>query len=85
MEGCAFMKSIHACLLGNWVNLCDDPDCKMGGHRTSPLIWWEENAVIWSPFKKEEEHTMYQQDYVEIYYLGKGYRIHLMFIQVVES
>lgn len=79
------MKTIHACLIGNWVNLCDDPDCKMGPNRSHPEIWWEENAVIWSPFSKEDEHTMYQQDYVHICYLGKDYRIHPMFIQIVES
>lgn len=79
------MKNIYACLVGNWVNLCEDPDCKMGLHRQSPQIWWEENADIWSPFKKDEEHTMYQQDYVNIYYSGKDYRIHPIFIQIVES
>ncbi|KAI3350773.1 hypothetical protein [Clostridium botulinum] len=79
------MKNIYACLIGNWVNLCDDPNCKIGSHRTSPLVWWEENAEIWSPSKKEDEHTMYQQDYVHIYYLDKDYRIHPSFIQIVES
>ena len=79
------MKSIYACLVGNWVNLSNDPNCKMGQYHTSPQVWWEENADIWSPLKKEEEHTMYQQDYVNIHYLGKDYRIHPMFIQIVED
>ncbi len=79
------MKNIYACLIGNWVNLCDDPDCKIGLHRKSPQTWWEENADIWSPLKRKEADTMYQQDYVNIYYLGKDYRIHPIFIQVVES
>ena len=79
------MTSIYACLVGNWVNLCDDPNCKIGAHCKSPHIWWEENAEIWSPSKKENEHTMYQQDYVYIHYLGKEYRIHPMFIQIVKS
>lgn len=78
-------KHIFACLIGNWVNLSDDPDCKMGIHMTSPNTWWEENADIYSPFKKEEEHTMYQQDYIWIHYKGADYRIHPMFIQIVEA
>ncbi|WCM71316.1 hypothetical protein LZD60_08050 [Clostridium perfringens] len=47
------MKNIYACLIGNWVNLCDDPNCKMGPNHASPQIWWEENAEIWSPLKKK--------------------------------
>lgn len=79
------MTSIYACLIGDWVNLGDDPNCKVGDNHQSPIIWWEENAEIWSPINKEQEHTMYQQDYVYIHYFGKDYRIHPMFIQVVES
>ncbi len=79
------MKNIYACLVGNWVNLCDDPNCKMGSNLSSPQIWWEENAIIWSPFTKGEEHTMYQQDYINIYYSGVEYRIHPMFIQIVSN
>ena len=44
-----------------------------------------ENADIWSPFKKDEEHTMYQIDYVDIIYKNAKYRINPIFIQVVES
>ncbi|GAA0118886.1 hypothetical protein UT300017_11500 [Clostridium sp. CTA-17] len=84
MKSGDFMKNIYACLIGNWVNLCDDPNCKMGPNHASPQIWWEEKAEIWSPFKKEDEHTMYQQDYIYINYLGKDYRIHPMFIQIVD-
>lgn len=72
---------IHACLLGNWVNLCDDPECKVGKKHQSPLMWYEENAPIWSPSKKEKEHTFYQLDNVYIWYKGKGYRINPIFIQ----
>lgn len=77
------MKKIYACLIGNWVCLNDDPDCEMGIHHTSPDIWWEENAVIWSPIHKEEADTMYQLDYVNLHYKGKDYRINPIFIQVV--
>ncbi|MCM3131844.1 hypothetical protein M3629_03560 [Paenibacillus polysaccharolyticus] len=76
---------VHACLVGNWVNLTDDPDCKMGKHKTSPFIWWEENADIYSPFKRAKENTMYQQDYVNIHYKCADYRIHPMFIQIVST
>ena len=79
------MTTIYACLLGDWVNLCSDPSCKMGPHCKSPQMWYEEGAEIWSPIKKETEHTLYQQDYIYIHYLGKDYRIHPMFIQIVHS
>ncbi|WP_313232500.1 hypothetical protein [Tissierella praeacuta] len=79
------MTKVYACLVGNWVCLNDDPDCKMGVRRTSPYIWWEESADIWSPFKKEEEHTMYQMDYVDIIYKNAKYRVNPIFIQIVES
>ncbi|AWP28752.1 hypothetical protein [Paenibacillus sp. Cedars] len=76
---------VHACLCGDWVNLNDDPDCKIGNHRSSPTVWWEENAEIWSPFKKDSENTMYQLDYVNIHYKGTDYRIHPIFIQIVST
>lgn len=79
------MKNVYACLLGNWVNLGDDPDCKVGNHGQSPYIWYEENATIWSPIKKAEKDTYYQLDYVNIHYLGKSYRINPIFIQIVEE
>ncbi|MEG1619995.1 MAG: hypothetical protein RR335_10605 [Eubacterium sp.] len=81
------MKSIHACLVGNWVNLCNDPECKIGEDRTSPLIWWEENAEIYAPSSrnKKSENSMYSLDYVHIYYKGADYRINPMFIQVVTT
>ena len=50
------MKKIYACLLGNWVNLSDDPNCVMGKNHSKPTVWYEENASIWSPNSKEE-HT----------------------------
>lgn len=76
---------IYACLLGEWVNLSDDPNCKMGNRHASPQIWWEENAEIWSPFKRESEHTLYQLDYVQIHYKEKDYRINPIFLQIVEE
>ncbi|MDY8046534.1 hypothetical protein UY416_09535 [Paenibacillus polymyxa] len=76
---------VHACLIGNWVNLSDDPDCKIGENHASPSIWWEESAKIYSPFSRAKAHTMYEQDYVHIHYKGVDYRIHPMFIQIVKS
>lgn len=35
------MTKIYACLIGNWVCLNDDPECKMGPNQVSPLVWWE--------------------------------------------
>ena len=76
------MKKIYACLVGDWVCLNDDPNCKLGEHLSKPTNWWEENAEIWNPKKVEEEHTM---PYVKIFYQGKEYRIHPQFIQIVEE
>ncbi|MDL2029041.1 hypothetical protein OOZ25_06945 [Bacillus subtilis] len=76
---------VYACLCGEWVDLTSDPNCKMGESMSSPFIWWEEGAPIWSPNSKEDEHTMYQQDYVYIHYRNADYRIHPMFIQIKVS
>lgn len=40
---------VYACLLGNWVDLSADRSVRMGEHRVSADIWYEENAKIWSP------------------------------------
>lgn len=77
------MKEIWACLTGNWVCLNDDPECVMGENRSTPYIWYEEGAKIWSPNKKDSEHTYYESDFIHIYYKGKSYRINPIFIQIV--
>ena len=79
------MTKVYACLIGNWVCLNDDPDCKIGVHRSSPDLWWKENAEIFSPFTKEEEHTLYQIDYVDIIYQKRRYRVNPIFIQIVDE
>lgn len=79
------MKHIYANLLGEWVNLSDDENCVMGSNRARPFVWWEENAEIWSPHKRDEEHTMYQLDYVWIHYRGRDYRINPIYLQIVED
>lgn len=33
------MTKIYACLIGDWVCLNDDPDCKIGPNQVNPLIW----------------------------------------------
>ncbi|MGF2617772.1 hypothetical protein FZC84_12080 [Rossellomorea vietnamensis] len=76
---------VYACLCGEWVNLNEDPNCKVGENHSSPSIWWEEDAKIWSPFDRAKQHTMYQQDYVNIHYRNADYRIHPMFIQIKYS
>ncbi len=77
------MTKVYACLMGNWVCLNDDPDCKIGENRVSPSQWWEEGAQIWNPAKPEKEHTLYQTPYTKIIYKGMGYRINPMFLQIV--
>jgi hypothetical protein len=79
------MVKIYACLIGNWVCLNDDPDCKIGVHGAFPSTWWEENADIWAPFKRNEENTLYQLDYINIVYKGTNYRINPTFIQIVNQ
>lgn len=78
------MPRIHACLLGEWVCLNDDPDCKVGAHMRSPAMWFEENAELWAPNKKKQEHSYYQMDYVELIYKGRSYRINPIFIQLTD-
>lgn len=81
------MKNIYACLIGNWVCLNDDPECVIGSNRTSPNIWWEENAVIYAPIKRDPDcvDSFYGLDYVQVFYKGKDYRINPIFIQVVNE
>lgn len=79
------MKNVYACLAGNWVCLNDDPDCVMGTYRVKPSQWYEENAEIYSPYKRDEENTYYQLDYVHIFYRNKDYRINPIFIQIVSE
>lgn len=79
------MTKVYACLLGEWVDLSTDENCVMGPRMTSPSIWWEESAELWAPIQKQESDTMYQQDYVVIHFKNVDYRIHPIFIQIVES
>lgn len=77
------MKNIYACLVGEWVCLNDDPECRFIDSGLTPYEWWESGAEIWSPRNLPEEHSMYYLNYVNIYYKGKEYRINPAFIQVV--
>jgi len=79
------MKAVYACLIGNWVKLQDDSECVMGNRRVSPSTWYEENAEIFAPFKREKENSYCQLDYVHIFYRGNDYRINPIFIQIVEE
>ena len=81
------MTKVYACLVGNWTCLSDDPSCTMGSNHVSPNMWYEENAVIFSPVEKYKdlEHSYYGMDYVYISYKGKDYRINPIFIQIVEE
>ncbi len=77
------MTKIYACLIGEWVCLNDDPDCKMGNRMISPSVWYEENAEIYAPFKRDVENTFYQLNYIHILYKGVDYRINPIFIQIL--
>ena len=81
------MTKVYACLVGNWVCLNDDPDCVVGRNGQSPYLWWEEGAEVYAPVERTEEmkDSMYYQEYVHVFYKGKTYRIHPMFIQVVNE
>lgn len=79
------MEKVYACLTGNWVCLNDDPECVIGENHVNPHQWYEENAEIWSPFHRKQEHTYYQLDYVKIFYHGKTYRVNPIFIQIVSE
>lgn len=79
------MTKIYACLIGNWVCLNDDPDCKIGTNMASPSIWWKENAEIWAPLQRKKPDTLYQLDYVNVCYKGTEYRINPIFIQIVTT
>lgn len=93
------MTKIYACLAGIWVCLNDDPNCRFTDSGKSPYLWWEEGAPIWAPFAVEDEpnedpdledapskeHSFYYQNYVNIVYMGKRYRINPIFIQIVDE
>lgn len=68
------MKHVYANLIGEWRNLSEDPNCKMGSNFSSPNIWWE-----------EEGPTLFDYNYLNIYYRGTDYRIHPSFIQIVTT
>lgn len=79
------VTKIYACLIGDWVCLNDDTECKIGSNRSSPYIWWEENADIFAPFERVVEHTLYQFPYVDVIYKSKKYRVSPYLIQIVEE
>ncbi len=92
------MTKIYACLLGNWVCLNDDPNCVFSDYGKSPYLWWKEGAPIFttqqsdgleSEFESDEVpnkiNSFYYQNYVNIVYQGKRYRINPIFIQIVEE
>ena len=78
------MEKVYACLLGDWVCLNDDPECRISD-RDGAYLWWEERAPVYAPIarSKEYEDSFYGLDYVNIVYKGMGYRINPVFIQIV--
>ena len=49
------MDKIYACLLGEWVCLNDDPDCKIGGEHPKSMHHSKEKMKIYFLIR-----TMYQ-------------------------
>lgn len=78
------MCKIYACLIGNWVCLNDDPNCKIGINHSSPSIWWEENADLYAPIQRNKADTLYEFPYLELIYNGHSYRISPYHIQIVD-
>lgn len=90
------MTKVYACLLGNWVCLNDDPDCKFSDYKKSPYCWWKEGAPIYTSLQSDDDsenldevpnksNSFYYQNYVNIVYQGKRYRINPIFIQIVDE
>mgnify|MGYP006981394722 FL=1 len=81
------MVKIYACLAGNWVCLNDDPNCKISEYGKSPSVWWEENAPIYAPHKRQKDlqDSFYGLDYIHIYYKGDDWRINPIFLQIVNG
>lgn len=80
------MYKIHACLLGKWVCLNDDIDCKIGdGEILLPIKEWCENSIIHAPLKRSKENHFAHLDYVEIIYQGIRYSISPIFLQTTEQ
>jgi len=77
------MPKFYVCLLGNWVCLNNDPDCKIN-YTDSLYSWWEGGAAIHSPLQRTE-NSFYGVDHVIIRYFGKTYRVHPAFIQTVDE
>ena len=69
------MTKVYACLTGNWV-------CLNG---QDPISWWKEGAEIYSPVTRTDDmaNSMYNLEYVNVFYRGKSYRIHPTSIQIV--
>ena len=77
-------KHIYANLAPmGWTDLTSDPNCEVGIDHESPLIWWEENAKIYAPEKRDMFNSAYQLPYLELIYEGKEYRISPYLLQIV--
>lgn len=75
---------IYAGLIGNWVCLNDDPDCKIGEDGKSPNAWYGANGPVYAPENRKPD-SYCELDYVHILYKGIDYRINPIFIQAVEG
>lgn len=66
------MKYVYACLIGEWVNLSKADNLVIDNSYTDANSWYKENI-----------HSLFDYDYINIEYSNKLYRISPHFIQIV--
>lgn len=79
------MTKVYACLIGNWVCLNDDPECRIGSKRSTPAVWLKDGGEVYSPANKELQNSLNGLDYVEVFYGKKDYKINPIYIQIVKE
>lgn len=77
------MTKIYACLIGNWVCLSDDPDCRMGRNLEHPSLWFNNDSNINALTKRYEDDSFSELDSIRIIYKDVTYTINPIFIQLV--
>ncbi|EKC6437849.1 hypothetical protein OP531_000753 [Staphylococcus pseudintermedius] len=66
------MREIHACLLGEWVNLSNKENVIIDNRYNDVNHWY-----------KEQIANLFEYDYINIEIDNVNYRIHPSFIQVL--
>lgn len=68
---------IYACLLGEWIDITETGTVE---DFQNPVTYFEENLKYENGSKTAK---CFEYDYIRIQHQGKNYRIHPMFIQIV--